>query len=249
MEQYFPHEQLEVYSVALRFAALAEELLASWSSSWAVYGQFDRAVESVVTNLAKAAHLKSTDAGVYGLECSLGSVLECAACVDVASLRHLVDASGIHQAKEVLRQIARMEVGLRSSWESCVREQPQVYTTASGRYFMHESLEVYQRSLQVHEVLDAIWQGGQIRSRHVKRVDELTTSLTLNIAEGNGRFSRVDHGKFIGIAEDAGIKLAAYLDMLGPEPLVDVERAKSYLREVMAMLSGLRGYLDGSAHE
>jgi hypothetical protein len=150
MEHYFPHEQLEVYGVALRFAALAEELLGSWASSWAVYGQFDRAVESVVVNLARAARLKSTDAGVYSLECSLGSVLE------------------------------------------------------------------------------------------------LTTSLTLNIAEGNGRFSRVDHSKFIGIAEDARTKLAAYMDMLAPMALVvDVERVKSYLRDVMAMLSGLRGYLDG----
>lgn len=112
------------------------------------------------------------------------------------------------------------------------------------RYFLHESLDVYQRSLQVHEALDTIWQCDQIRSRHVNRVDELTTSLTLNIAEGNGRFSKVDHSKFLGLAEDAGTKLSAYLDLLAPASLVDVERVKSYLREVMAMLSGLRGYLD-----
>lgn len=246
MEHYFPHEQLEVYGVALRFAALAEELLGSWASSWAVYGQFDRAVESVVVNLARAARLKSTDAGVYSLECSLGSVLECAASLDVAALRHLIDASRLHAAKEVLQQIARMEVGLRRSWEGCVQEQPESYATAAGMYFLHESLRVYQRSLQVHEALNGVWQSGPIRSRHVKRVDELTTSLTLNIAEGNGRFSRVDHSKFIGIAEDAGTKLAAYMDMLAPMALVvDVERVKSYLRDVMAMLSGLRGYLDG----
>ena len=148
MERYFPHERLDVYGVALRFAALADGLLATWISSWAVHGQFDRAVESVVTNLARAARLRTTDAGVYSTECSLGSVL-------------------------------------------------------------------------------------------------LTTSLTLNIAEGNGRFSKVDHRKFLGTAEDAGTKLAAYLDLLAPASLVDTERIKCYLREVMAMLSGLRGYLDG----
>ena len=69
--RYFPHEQLDVYGVALRFATLADGLLATWASSWAVHGQFDRAVESVVTNLAKAARLRSTDAGVYSIECSL----------------------------------------------------------------------------------------------------------------------------------------------------------------------------------
>ncbi len=244
MGHYFPNEQLDVYGVALRFAALADELLAAWSSLWAVHGQFDRAVESVVTNLAKAARLRATDAGVYSIECSLGSVLECAACLDVASLRRLLDASRMHSAKDVLRRIARMEVGLRRSWESCVREQPEAYTTDSGRCFLHESLDVYQRSLQVHEALDAIWQGGQIRGRHAKRVDELSTSLTLNIAEGNGRFSKVDHRKFLDMAEEAGTKLAAYLDLLAPASPVDVEQIKSYLREVMAMLLGLRGHLD-----
>ncbi len=244
MNHYFPHEQLDVYGVALRFASLAEDLLASWPSSWAVYGQFDRAIESVVTKLAKAARLKGTDAGVYSLECSLGSVLECAASLDVASLRNLVDASRLHAYKELLQQIARMEVGLRRSWESCVHEQPDAYATSAGMYFLHESLRVYQRSLQVHEGLNGLWESDQIRSRHVKRVDELTTSLTLNIAEGNGRFSKVDHRKFIGVAEDAGTKLAAYMDLLAPMALVDVEGVKSYLRDVMAMLSGLRGYLD-----
>jgi four helix bundle protein len=197
-----------------------------------------------VTNLAKAARLRATDAGVYSLECSLGSVLECAACLDVASIRGLVDAPSVQSAKEVLRQIARMEVGLRRSWEACVREPTEMYGTNSESYFLHESLEVYQRSLEVHEALHAVWQSGPTRNRHVKRVDALTTSLTLNIAEGNGRFSKVDHHKFLGTAEDAGTKLAAYLDLLAPASLVDTEPVKCYLREVMAMLSGLRGYLD-----
>ena len=197
-----------------------------------------------MTNLAKAARLRATDAGVYSIECSLGSVLECAACLDVAFLRHLVDSPAIHTAKEVLQQIARMEVGLRASWDRCVREQSEAYATDSDGYFLHESLDVYQRSLQVHESLDATWQGDQVRARYARRVDELTTSLTVNIAEGNGRFSKVDHSKFLGIAEDAGTKLAAYLDLLAPASLIDVDRVKSYLREVMAMLSGLRGYLE-----
>ena len=245
MSQYFPHEQLDVYGIALRFAALGDELLSSWPSSWAVHDQFDRAVESIVTNLAKAARLRATEAGIYSIECSLGSVLECAACLDVAYHRHLVDTVRTHSAKELLQQIARMEVGLRASWDKCVREEIGPHAQDGSRYFPHESLDVYQRSLQVHEALDGIWQADWPRSRHARRVDELTTSLTVNIAEGNGRFSSVDHSKFLGIAEDAGTKLAAYLDLVGPTSGIDVVRVKYYLREVMAMLSGLRTYLDG----
>ncbi len=244
MTQYFPHEQLDVYRVALKFAALADELLCSWPSSWAVHDQFDRAMESIVTNLAKAARLRATDAGVYSIECSLGSVLECAACLDVAFLRHLLDISRVHSAKELLQQVARMEVGLRASWDRSVREQSEAYAAESGTYFLHESLKVYQRSLQVHEALDVLWQGDQMRHRHARRVDDLSTSLTVNIAEGNGRFSKIDHSKFLGIAEDTGTKLAAYLDLVAPASLPDVDCVKSYLREVMAMLSGLRMYLD-----
>ena len=245
MSQYFPHEQLDVYGVALRFAALGDEFLCSWPSSWAVHDQFDRAVESVVTNLATAARLRATEAGIYSIECSLGSVLECAACLDVACCRHLVDPSRVHSAKVLLQKIARMEVGLRASWDKCVREESAPYAPNSSRYFLHESLDVYQRSLQVHELLNGIWQTDQMRSRHARRVDELTTSLTVNIAEGNGRFSKLEHSKFLGIAEDAGTKLAAYLDLGGPTFRIDVDRVKSCLREVMAMLSGLRTYLDG----
>ena len=36
MAQFFPHEKLDAYGVALTFATLADELLCSWPSSWAV---------------------------------------------------------------------------------------------------------------------------------------------------------------------------------------------------------------------
>ena len=72
----------------------------------------------------------------------------------------------------------------------------------------------------------------------------MSTSLTINIAEGNGRFSKLDHRKFVVTAEEAGTKWAAYLDLVEARLLMEAEAAKSHLREVMAMLAGLRGYLD-----
>ncbi len=148
MSQFFPHEKLAVYAHALSFAKLSAALIDSWPSILAVCDQLDRATESIVTNLAKAARLRATENGIYCLECSLGSVLECAACLDVA------------------------------------------------------------------------------------------------IAEGNGRFSKLDHSKFVSTAEDAGTKLAAYLDLVEAASLMKADAAKCHLREVMAMLGGLRGYLD-----
>lgn len=241
--QFFPHESLDVYGETLTFSGLADGLLSEWASSWAVHDQLDRAAESTVVNLVKAARLRATEQGIYNIECSLGSVLECAACLDVAWTRHLVDKAQVQSAKELLQRIAKMEVGLRSSWESGIREGPEPYHTEQDGSFLHETLHVYQRSLQVHAALDSLWNAERMGNRYAKRIDALTTSLTINIAEGNGRFSKVDHSKFLGIAEEAGTKLSAYLDLIAGLPQQQIDTAKSYLREVMAMLSGLRGYL------
>lgn len=243
MGQYFPHEQLDVYGFAVKFAGFADGLLGSWPAFRAVHGQFDRATESILINIAKAARLRATDKGIFHIECSLGSVLECAACVDVALERHLIDSQQMNSAKSQLQRIARMAVGLRASWEGCVEEKAAPYAKDADTYFLHESLKVYQRSLGVHRELEAIWEYAGGRKRHMRRVDELTTGITLNIAEGNGRFSMLDHNKFIVIAEDTGTKLATYLDIAGTTWQAQVERAKAKLREVMAMLAGLRGYL------
>ncbi len=244
MPQFFPHEKLQVYSRALSFAKLSAALIDSWPSIMAVCDQLDRATESIVTNLAKAARLRATEHGIYCLECSLGSVLECAACLDVAYCRHLLDSPALRQAKQVLQEIARMEVGLRHSWSACVKEEAEAYGTGAKHYFLHESLMVYQRSLQVHGALDELWVLEQKGGRYARRIDELSTSLTINIAEGNGRFSKLDHSKFVSTAEDAGTKLAAYLDLVEAALLMEAGAAKCHLREVMAMLGGLRGYLD-----
>ena len=244
MPQYFPHENLEVYAHALSFAKFAAAQIDSWPAVFAVCDQLDRATESIVTNLAKAARLHATQNRIQCLECSLGSVLECAACLDVAYRRHLVVAAPLHEAKQMLQGIARMEVGLRQSWGGCLKEETESYGANANPYFLHESLVVYQRSLQVHEALDGLWESERKQERYTRRIDELSTSLTINIAEGNGRFSKVDHSRFVSIAEDAGTKLAAYLDLAAAAALMKSDAAKACLREVMAMLGGLRGYLE-----
>lgn len=121
--QFFPHENLHVYAHAVGFARLAAELVDSWPSGTAVCSQLDRATESIIVNLARAARGRATERGIYHLECSLGSVLESAACLDVADRRHLLAAGPLQQAKQALQRIARMEVGRRHSWTRRVKEE------------------------------------------------------------------------------------------------------------------------------
>jgi four helix bundle protein len=248
MNQFFPHEKLDVYAKALSFAALAMPAVDSWPASVSVRDQLDRAIESLVTDLVKAAHLQRTNQGVYFLECSLGSVLECAACFDVATLRNLVDEVQLQAAKRSLQTVARMEVGLRNSWITAmsVKEDAEPYAVDTQHFFSHESLAVYQRSLQIHAALkDMLCAGRSNGHRYARKIDALSTSLTLNIAEGNGRYSKLDHGKFVDIAADAGARLAACLDLAATAGLENVGQARPLLREVMGMLAGMRGYLKG----
>ncbi len=62
-------------------------------------------------------------------------------------------------------------------------------------------------------------------------------------------FSQLDHRLFIERAQEAGVKLAAYLDLVSPIGTEPTDSAKALLHEVMAMLGGLKGYLDGSGKD
>lgn len=243
--QYFPHEKLDVYALCLAFTRQASTLVDRWPSSVSVRDQLDRASESHITNLARAVRAHGTAKGIYFLECSLGSVLECAACLDVGAVKHLLKAAEMRSGKELLQSIARMEVGLRRSWLPAVHEKGTAPYGCNGcGYFAHESLHVYQRALQLFKELEEhLLSNENGRPRYLRRIDDSATSLVLNIAEGNGRFSHLSHGNFIDIAEESGIKLAAYLDLVEVSCTTDVQSSKKLLREVMAMLSGLKGYL------
>ncbi|MEI6972002.1 MAG: four helix bundle protein [bacterium] len=113
MNQYFPHEKLDVYAKSLTFVQLAMGQLESWPATASVRDQLDRATESLLSNLVKAVQWRRSSQGIYFLECSLGSVLECAACLDVAFIKGLLAESELHGGKRLLQAIAQMEVGFR----------------------------------------------------------------------------------------------------------------------------------------
>jgi 23S rRNA-intervening sequence protein len=75
--------------------------------------------------------------------------------------------------------------------------------------FHHESLDVYQVGLEFIR-----WWGGlpgsqELIDRVCRESDETATGVVLNIAEGNGRYSELDHRRFLDIAGTAAVKAAA----------------------------------------
>ena len=109
-------------------------------------------------------------------------------------------------------------------------------------YFDHEKLEVYRESIAF-----CAWVGEFLPSLPAKvsardQLDRASTSIPLNIAEGNGKFSRRDRARFLEMARGSALECAACLDVLVARKLANVgqaEEAKSRLAGIVRMLMGL----------
>jgi four helix bundle protein len=81
-------------------------------------------------------------------------------------------------------------------------------------YFDHEKLDVYRESIAfcgwVGEFLSAI----SAKAAAKEQLDRASTSIALNIAEGNGKFSAKDRSRFFEVARGSALESAACLDIL-----------------------------------
>ncbi|HEY2143434.1 MAG TPA: four helix bundle protein [Candidatus Udaeobacter sp.] len=109
-------------------------------------------------------------------------------------------------------------------------------------YFDHERLDVYQEAIAfcgwVGDLLSNITAKAAVKDQ----LDRASTSLPLNIAEGNGKFSTVDRARFLEIARRSALECAACLDVLVARKLVGPEQiisAKEQLVRIVNMLMGM----------
>jgi len=117
-------------------------------------------------------------------------------------------------------------------------------------YFDHEKLDVYQESIAfcgwVGDLLNDI--TGKAAAKD--QLDRASTSLPLNIAEGNGKFSDADRSRFLEIARGSAMECAACLDVLAVRKLIATERivpAKEQLVRIVNMLMGMLKRFSGRA--
>jgi four helix bundle protein len=109
-------------------------------------------------------------------------------------------------------------------------------------YFDHEKLDVYQEAIGfcgwVGEFLTAI----SAKAAAKDQFDRASTSIPLNIAEGNGKFSAKDRARFLEMARGSALECAACLDVLLVRKLASEEQitlAKERLARIVQMLMGL----------
>ena len=83
---------------------------------------------------------------------------------------------------------------------------------------------------------------SRLSNQAFRRLDELLTSMVLNIAEGNGRFSDADQARFLGTSHESAIKLAARLDLCVTQNLLPRDKVvgwKALLQRVSVMASSM----------
>jgi four helix bundle protein len=112
----------------------------------------------------------------------------------------------------------------------------------SAPYFDHEKLHVYQETIAfvawVQPIIERVPRGESVRDQP----DRASTSMPLNIAEGNGRFTAPDRCRFFDIARASSLESASCLDVLHARKRLEpgeLDEGKARLRRIVAMLVGL----------
>ncbi len=109
-------------------------------------------------------------------------------------------------------------------------------------WFSHEKLDVYQESIVfiawVSTLLESVERPGDIKDQ----LDRASSSVSLNIAEGNGKYSTKDRCRFFDTAHGSALECAAALDVLVAKrkvTVVDIRPGKERLQHIVRMLIGL----------
>ena len=110
------------------------------------------------------------------------------------------------------------------------------------RQFDHEKLNVYQSSIKFvawsSDVLTDIPKNLSVHNQ----LDRASTSIPLNIAEGNGKYTSPDRCRFFDTARGSALECAACLDVLVAKTIIEESVAlqgKEILLDNVSMLVGL----------
>jgi four helix bundle protein len=117
--------------------------------------------------------------------------------------------------------------------------------------FDHEKLDVYRLSIEFQRWVGPLIEGGLgtgARLSAAKHLDDASTSISNNIAEGNGKRSVVDRCRFLDISRGSALECAACLDVLVARNRLDAgvaQEGKAMLIRIVSMLVKLTDRLLG----
>jgi four helix bundle protein len=117
-------------------------------------------------------------------------------------------------------------------------------------YFDHERLDVYQEAIAFCGWVGDLLSEVTVKAAAKDPLDRASTSIPLNIAEGNGKFSNADRARFLEIARGSALECAACIDVLEVRRLIAAARiipAKEQLVRIVKMLMGMLKRFSGRA--
>jgi len=246
------HEKLRVYRRGLDYVAWTHSALATITRIVAAMDHWARAAESIIENIANGNSRRSMPDRNRYFSIAIGSALECAACLDICHCRKLIGRKLRAEGRTILIEIVNMAIGLRQSRSVYVRNGTEGYGSPEEDTagFGHERLRVYRTALQMVVWLDVFLASVNVPAGYTNRLDKEVTSMVLNIAEGNGRFSDTDQVRFLDIAHTSAMRIASCLDALVVSGQIERQSAhggKRLLAKIVPLILGLRGYLDQEA--
>jgi len=131
MPAQFDHERLRAYQEALRFVAWADPVIERLAPKLAAKDQLERASTSIVLNLAEGNGKRSYPDRCRYFDMARGSIVECAACLDVLALRNKISPEEAQAGKEILLGVVAMVAGLIARFSGEVREEQSPYGEVS----------------------------------------------------------------------------------------------------------------------
>ena len=106
--------------------------------------------------------------------------------------------------------------------------------------FDHEKLDVYQDAIRFVCIVDELLKDVPKSFAVHNQLDRASTSIPLNIAEGNGKYTPADRCRFFDIARGSTLECAACLDVLiAKKQITQADSGKAILLRIVSMLVGL----------
>ena len=114
--------------------------------------------------------------------------------------------------------------------------------------FMFENLQVYQKAVDFADRTAALTETFP-RGYYflVDQINRAALSIAINLAEGNGRFTKPDRRNFFTIARGSAQECVPLLEIAARRGFIaapDHAQMKSNLEEIARMISGLINGLD-----
>ena len=108
--------------------------------------------------------------------------------------------------------------------------------------FDHEKLKVYQAAIGFVGWSTKLLSQVQAKAAVKDQLDRASTSIPLNIAEGNGKFAIRDRCRYLDFARGSALESAACLDVLVAKEFAEeatISPGKEQLFHIVSMLMGL----------